>query len=180
MHKTSAHAEEYSLESRFRSPRSCVSSLSVRVFRSEDLEKLFFLNHLSIDELESVQSCQPLQSGHWQLEVCDRVAVLLSCRRKFSRCHSLAFGKSGRLVVAKVPAPPTAVCIRQYVLFQGSRSASVGTFSLFGPLAMRSHSLTFFGGTFSFSRYRSRNLYLYSKTVQDDWKSVSVIKNLNQ
>ena len=67
----------------------------------------FFLYHLFDDGLELVQSCPPLQSCHWLLEVSETAldATLLF------------FGKSGCLVVAKVPAPPAVVCFREYVLY---------------------------------------------------------------
>ena len=54
-----------------------------------------------------------------------------------------------------MPVPPAVVCTELYVLFQCSRSASVATFSLLGPLAMKIVSIS------SSSRCRSRMLVLH-------------------
>ena len=56
----------------------------------------------------------------------------------------LLFGRSGCLVVvATVSAPPAVVGLRWYVFFQCSRSGPVGTCSLRGPPAKRSHYFNF-------------------------------------
>ena len=91
----------------------------------------FFLYHLSDDELELVQTCEPLQSCRWLMEVCGCVELLLPCPRKCSPYQSFASVKPGCLVVATLSAPPVVVRFRQYMLFRCSRSASVRTRSLF-------------------------------------------------
>ena len=70
-------------------------SVSVRVFRSVDLEISFFLHHLLGEELELFPPCQPLQSCHCQSEFGGCVEVLLPCRRTCSRCQPFGFCKSG-------------------------------------------------------------------------------------
>ena len=96
--------------------RSCVAVLGAYAHSS------FFLFHLFDDQLDLVQSCQPLQSCHWMLEICGSAGVLTSLSTKMSSMlQSLLFGESGYTI----PAPPTGVCFPYYGLFQCSRYATV-------------------------------------------------------
>ena len=75
-----------------------------------------FVYHLFDEELELFRPCQPLQACHCQLGFCGCVKVLLPCRRTCSRCHSLAFCKSGCLVVAMVHASSSTHLTNVHVL----------------------------------------------------------------
>ena len=114
----------------------------------------------SISGLENKLFFLPLPPFGWRawnspiLDVCGCVEVWLSCRRKYSRCQSFAFGG----------AFSTCCCLLQVVralpLF--TICFSKGTWSLFGPLAIRSRSFTFasvISSDWRCTRYRSSSRY---------------------
>ena len=131
-------------------------SVSVRVFRSEDLENCsFFIYHLFGEELELVRICQPLPSCHGLLEVCGCVKVLFSLSMKMLSRPFFWFWHIGMLDGGHSVCS-TCCCflhvVRAVPMF--TFSALVRTCSLCGPLSIRSHCFTFSsGGTCGLKMY---------------------------